>query len=258
MISFFKNIFSFLLVFLPSFLKVPLYRLFFRYKIGKDVHIGFTIFNKVSQCQIDDHVDIGHFNFFSRIPKLEISKHTKIGYLNVFRGGKRVSIGSYSTILRQNIINSILEQDSVNPSDPVFELGAGSVITTGHWLDFTNHIFIGADSVIGGCGSSFWTHNRQRTKSIKIGCHCYLGSGIQIAPGVEVPPFCIVALGSVLIGKFDQPRSLIGGNPAVVIHPLHEQDLFLVIGKTRKDIPDEIALADLSEELRLAYRHVTT
>ena len=73
-----------------------------------------------------------------------------------------------------------------------------------------------------------------------MGCHCYLGSEIRVAPGAELPKFCIVALGSVLAGQFWPPRSLIGGNPASVARELQERDLILIVHKTRDDIPDEL------------------
>jgi hypothetical protein len=65
-----------------------------------------------------------------------------------------------------------------------------------------------------------------------------------------VPAFSIVALGSVLSGKFDRQRALIGGNPARFIRELDDADLFLIVRKTRNDIPDVMALALLPPELR--------
>ena len=57
---------------LPSFLKRPLYRLFFRYKIGKRVRIGVSIID-AGDCTIDDDVSIGHFNVVTRVQKLTTS-----------------------------------------------------------------------------------------------------------------------------------------------------------------------------------------
>ncbi len=60
---------------------------------------------------------------------------------------------------------------------------------------------------------------------------------------------CIVALGSVLVGRLEPARSLIGGNPAVVLRPLKERDLYLVCRKTRTDIPDDLVRTDLPNDL---------
>jgi acetyltransferase-like isoleucine patch superfamily enzyme len=238
------------LALLPSWLKVPLYRLLFGYQIGRGVRIGFSPFLGVRRCKIGDNVRIGSLNVFLRIDDLEIGAHTQVGILNVFRGGTRVRLGAYVSVLRLNVCNAILDGDFLEPVEPVLELGPGVTVTSGHWLDFSGNITVGAHSIIGGRNSSLWTHNRQRTRAIAVGDHCYLGSEVRLAPGAEVPPLCIVALGSVLVGRLDPARSLIGGNPAAVLRPLSERDLYLVCRKTRKDIPDELVLADLPADVR--------
>lgn len=230
-----------LLAVLPSLIKIPIYRLLYRWRIGKRVKIGFgVVFVGVKRCSIDDDVRIACFNLFYRVDELTIGDHGAIGHFNLFRGGDKIQLGAYSTILRGNVVNAILDPDTVNPLESVFQLGTGAVVTTGHWLDFTDRITIGAHTIIGGRNSSFWTHNRQRTRTIHIGEHCYLGSEVRIAPGVQIAPFCIVALGSVLMKKFDLPQSFIAGNPADILRRLNDRDLFLVTHKTRSDLPDEI------------------
>ena len=193
----------------------------------------------VRRCRIGDNVRIGSFNLFYRIGELRLEDHVSIGYFNLLRGGETIDIGAYAAILRLNIFNSIIEPDTVTPFEAVLRLGRGVVVTTGHWFDFSDRITVGDHTIIGGRNSSFWTHNRQRTRPIALGEHCYLGSEVRIAPGVQLPAYCIVALGSVLMGSYQPGRSLIGGNPAVVQRPLNECDLFLVTHKTRNDMPDE-------------------
>jgi acetyltransferase-like isoleucine patch superfamily enzyme len=114
------------------------------------------------------------------------------------------------------------------------------VITDGHRLDFTDRVELGRRVIIGGRGSSLWTHNRQRTAPITIGDRTYLGSECRLAPGSALPARTIVALGSVVSGAFDQPESLIGGNPAAVIRPLDPDELPLVDRVTRTDLPDDV------------------
>ncbi|MDR3639308.1 MAG: hypothetical protein P4L84_36240 [Isosphaeraceae bacterium] len=235
---------------LPSWLKVPLYRRLCGYRIGKGVRIGLSPFVGVRCCSIGDYAHIGSFNVFYRVGAIEIGDSARIGYMNLFRGGERIRIGRFADILRQNVFNAIIEADFVGTVHSVLELGTGAVVTSGHWLDFSAGLEIGDHSIVGGRNSSFWTHNRQRGRGIKVGCHCYLGSEIRVAPGAEIPPFSIVALGSVLSGRHAIPRSLIGGNPATVVRALDERDLFLVIRKTRNDIPDDVVVADLPDDLR--------
>lgn len=245
---------AFCVALLPSLLKVPIYRRLYGYSIGCGVRIGFgTLFYDVGRCRIGDHVRIGAFNGFIQIGELEIGAHTQTGVGNLFRGGDRIRVGDYVTIMRLNVFNSIIEPDAANELHPELELGVGVVVTTSHWIDFSDRVTIGAHAILGGRSSSLWTHNRQRTRGIAIGPHCYLGSEIRLAPGVELPAFCIVAIGAVILssGTFTE-RSLIAGNPATTLRPLRERDLALVARKTRRDIPDEVALAFLPVDLRAA------
>src|SRR6266850_452629 len=220
----------------PSVLKRPCYRIFFGYRLGKRVRIGLTIID-VADCEIADDVSIGHLNLFVRVEKLTIGDHARIGFLNIVRGGNEVSLGRYSEIIRMNEINSIPDPDVVNPTDPRFLLGEGSIITAGHKIDFTDRVTIGRRSILGGRNSSIWTHNRQRTRPIDIGSFAYIGSEIRIAPGGSVPSKCIVGIGSVITSELEAEGYLIAGVPAKPIKELSEEDKFLIERKTRRDLP---------------------
>jgi acetyltransferase-like isoleucine patch superfamily enzyme len=224
---------------LPSFLMRPCYRLFFGYRIGKRVRIGFSIID-ASECVIEDDVQIGHLNIVLGVRKLSLGDHVRIGHLNIIRGGNEVRLGRYSEIIRVNEINSIPDPDVVNPVDPKFLLGPGSIITANHKIDFTDRVEIGRRSIIGGRNSSLWTHNRQRTLPISVGDFAYVGSEIRMAPGSSIPSRCIVGIGAVITGRIDGEGHLIGGLPAKPIKELSEEDKFLVEYKTRRDLPDDV------------------
>jgi acetyltransferase-like isoleucine patch superfamily enzyme len=224
---------------LPKFLKAPAYRFIFGYKIGKRVRIGVSIID-AAECEIGDDVSIGHFNLFVGTKKLVIGDHCRIGHLNVIRGGDEVRLGNYSEIIRLNEINSIPEPDVVNETDPRFLLGDGSVIVASHKIDFTDRVEIGKRVILGGRNSSLWTHNRQMTKPITIGDNAYIGSEIRIAPGGEIPPRCVVGIGSVITKRLDGENNLIAGVPAKVVNSLGDEGKFLTEYKTRKDLPDNI------------------
>lgn len=228
-----------LVALLPSFLKRPCYRLFFRYRIGKRVRIGLTILD-AGECVIEDDVRIGHLNVIIGVRRLIMGDHVRIGHLNILRGGEEISLGRYSEIIRLNEINSIPEPDVVNPVEPRFLLGAGSVVTTSHKIDFTDRVEIGRRSILGGRNSSLWTHNRQRTRPIKIGSFAYIGSEIRIAPGGSIPSRCIVGIGAVITSRLTEENYLIGGVPAKPIKELSEEDQFLIEYKTRPDLPDDV------------------
>ena len=224
---------------LPSFLKRPSYRLFFGYQIGRRVRIGFSIID-ARECAIEDDVQIGHFNLIFRVRKLTIGDHVRIGHLNIIRGGDEVRLGRYAEIIRTNEINSIPDPEVVNPTDPRFLLGDGSIVTTGHKIDFTDRVEIGRRSIIGGRNSSLWTHNRQRTRPIIIGSFAYVGSEIRMAPGAALPSRCIVGIGSVITTELTCEGTLIAGVPAKPVKELNEEDKFLIDRKTRKDLPDDV------------------
>jgi acetyltransferase-like isoleucine patch superfamily enzyme len=224
---------------LPSVLKRPAYRFLFGYKIGKGVRIGFSIID-ATECSIDDDVRIGHLNLIIGVKKITMGDHVYLGHLNILRGGDEIRLGRYSQIFRLNEINSIPEPIVVNPVDPRFLLGNGSVITTGHKIDFTDRVEIGRRVILGGRNSSLWTHNRQRTRPIHIGEMAYIGSEIRIAPGGEIPARCIVGIGAVITGELKEEQSLIGGVPARVIKPLDPEDIFLIEHETRPDLPHDL------------------
>lgn len=228
-----------LIALLPSFLKRPCYRLFYGYRIGKRVHIGVSIID-AQECEIADDVQIGHLNLVLGVKNISIGDHTKIGHLNIIRGGDEVRLGRYSEIMRTNQINSIPDPDVVNPTDPRFSLGDGSIITTGHKIDFTDRVEIGRRSIIGGRNSSLWTHNRQRTRPIAIGSFTYVGSEIRMAPGSTLPSRCIVGIGSVVTGQLTEEERLIAGVPAKTLKELSEEDRFLIERRTRPDLPDDV------------------
>lgn len=224
---------------LPSFLMRPCYRLFFGYQIGKRVHIGLSIID-AGECQIEDDVRIGHLNVIIGVKKLTMGDHVRIGHLNIIRGGEEVRLGRYAEIMRMNEINSIPEPDAVNPLDPRFTLGPGSIVTAGHKIDFTDRVEIGRRTIIGGRNSSLWTHNRQRTLPIHIGDFAYVGSEIRVAPGSSIPSRCIVGIGAVITGKIDAEEWLIAGVPAKPIKELSSEDRFLIERRTRPDLPDDV------------------
>jgi acetyltransferase-like isoleucine patch superfamily enzyme len=224
---------------LPGFLKRPLYRWLFGYKIGKKVRLGLSLID-VGELEISDMVRIGHLNLIVGVEKLVIRDHAHIGYLNVIRGGDEVVIGRYAEILRLNEINSIPEPDISNVADPRFHLGDGAVVTAGHKIDFTDRVEIGRRTILGGRNSSLWTHNRQRTRPISVGELTYIGSEIRVAPGGVIPSRCIVGIGSVITGRLEGEYLLIAGVPAKPVKELSEEDRFLVEHKTRSDLPDDI------------------
>jgi acetyltransferase-like isoleucine patch superfamily enzyme len=227
-----------LVALLPSGIKCVLYRAFFGYRIGQGVRIGLALLD-AKALRLGDGTRIGSFNVVTGVDYFETRSHARIGSLNMIRGGERAILGEYSELLRLNVLNAIPDHDCTTEPRSVLEVGAGTVITSGHRIDYTDMVTLGKNVIIGGRNSSLWTHNRQETAPIEIGDFCYLGSEVRLAPGAKLPHECILGLGSVLTGQINEPRSLVAGVPAKVVRPLNEKDLAHVRRKTRADMPDD-------------------
>ncbi len=141
--------------------------------------------------------------------------------------------------MRLNVLNAIPDHDCTTHPESVLEIGPGTVITSGHRIDFTDRVTLGRNVIVGGRNSSLWTHNRQETAPIEIGDFCYLGSEVRLAPGAKLPDECILGIGAVLVGEIKEPRSLVAGVPAKAVRPLDEKDLARIRRKTRGDMPDD-------------------
>ena len=224
---------------LPGFLKKPLYRLLFGYRIGRGVRIGIVLLD-AARVDLGEGTHIGHFNIITRVGELVTGRQARIEVLNIIRGGERVSLGDYAMVMRLNVLNAIPDHDCTTVPVSRLAIGDGAVIVSGHRIDFTDRVTIGRNVIVGGRNSSFWTHNRQQTAPIEIGDFCYIGSEVRLAPGARLAERCILALGSVLAGPIDTPGSLVGGVPAKVIRPLTPEDEVLIRRKARRDAPDDL------------------
>ena len=222
---------------LPSFAKRVLYRGLFGYRIGRGVRIGLALID-ARDVELGEGCTIGHLSAILSVDRLELGARARIGPLNLIRGGERVALGSYAVVMRLNVLNAIPDHDCTTSPVSVLEIGPGTVITSGHRVDFTDRVTLGKNVIVGGRNSSLWTHNRQETAPIQIGDFCYLGSEVRLAPGAKLADECILGIGAVLTGAIDEPRSLVGGVPAKVLRALGEKDLAHIRRKTRGDMPD--------------------
>ena len=223
---------------LPGTVKRLVYRAVFGYKIGKKVRIGIA-FLDCRSLTIGDNTRIGHGAVFLNCGDVSVGRNVVIGSLNLFRGGAKVELGDYAEVLRFNVINAILDHDCTNEPESVFSLGYGSVVTAEHRVDFTAKVSIGRCSILGGRNSSLWTHNRREAWPVEIGDYCYVGSEIRMAPGSRIPDCSIVGLGSVVTRRLEEKYSLITGVPAKKQRDLNDDDMILIFGKTRRDLPDQ-------------------
>ncbi len=237
-----RLVLALLLVPFPSFIKKAVYRLFFGYRFGRGVKIGLSAI-VVGSCTIGARTRIGHFNIFYRTKDLRIGSDVIVGVGNRILGGDLVNIGDRCQIFRFNEINSILEPLALDHFEPVLEVGAGSVITVNHKIDFTDRVEFGENVVFAGRNSNIWTHNRQKAGPVSIGRNCYVGANVQFVANTSVGEYCVVGLGSVVTKKIEGDWSIVAGMPAKLVKPLDEDSKVLVTYPTRPDLEPVVEAA---------------
>jgi len=171
--------------------RIFLLKKMFGYSIGKNVKIGKLIIN-CNKVTIGDNVYIASNNII-QCNQLSVGSHTSIHSGNVIQGGANFCIGTNSRIINN------------------------------HYFDVHHDIEIGNNTWIAGKNSQFWTHGSIHTKSktknlgIKIKDNIYVGSASCFAPGVYIESENLIGLGSVVTKNFIQNKTIIAGNPAVVV-----------------------------------------
>jgi acetyltransferase-like isoleucine patch superfamily enzyme len=181
-----------------NILRVFGYRLL-GYKVSG--RIGFGTIIAVSEARIEN-CKIGIFNLFVGPMKVEIDEGASIGNRNTFSCGFWTVQEQYRD---KNYARSL-------------QIGANTVITSGHYVDVAGSFELGDGSWIAGMGSQFWTHGAGVIdRDIFIGPDCYIGSAVRFAPGSAMGNNVIVAMGSVVTKKFDSSKAMIGGVPATVL-----------------------------------------
>lgn len=178
-----------------SFTRKALYRLVMGYHISPRSRIGFGTVIRVRSATIGK-ARIGRFNTFSGPQDLVIGDGAKIGFRNEFECGAWAG-AEYGCYCR---------------------IGPSTLITSDHFVDVTGGFELGDGSWIAGRGSQIWTHGAgAKDREVRIGSRCYIGSAVCMAPGAGIGDDCLVAIGSVVVGKIPGDHLLIGGSPAKII-----------------------------------------
>lgn len=173
--------------------RIFFYRFFRGYDISFSSKIGFGTLIHVKSAVIRN-AGIGRFNRFTGPFHLLVESGVNIGSTNSF------------VCLPGKDRNSVCR------------IGERAHITEQHLIDATGGFTLGESSRIAGRGSQFWTHGGQRSETaIAIQEKCYIGSAVRITQGVNIPENTYVGLGSVVVDSFDEPGTLIFGNPAKVV-----------------------------------------
>ncbi|MDP7187816.1 MAG: acyltransferase [Candidatus Poseidoniia archaeon] len=205
-----KKLFLLLLVFFPSSLKIPIYRIVFKWEIHQTAKIGFSVL-------LCDHLIlkqgsvIGSLTVVKGISLLQLDEKSILGSLNWVSGFPLVESKHFDLDASRN---------------PKLHIKCHGAVTSRHIIDCTDSVTIGRFATFAGFRSQILTHSinlkqaRQRCSPVEIGDYCFIGTRSVLLPGAKVPSKSILAAGSVLSETLVEEGGLYGGVPARLIKKL--------------------------------------
>lgn len=154
--------------------------------------------------------------------RLEMAEGAKIrGIGNVLLNLHELTMGPFATIGGPRFGGNRVRGTAHKRGYPcaAMRLGACAIVEVEHYFDLCADIEIGANTVIGGIRSVFFTHtfHEPEFRPIRLGRDVYVGSNCRFQMGVDVADGCIVAMGAVVVNNADMAGALIGGVPAKVL-----------------------------------------
>lgn len=246
-----NNLFTSLLIFL---FPTKLAR-FFSPHLFKSIHpqsrIGFSwisceFFTTCEKSQI------GHFNFISN-RRFIMHSGSNIGRMNIISGPmsillkKRAAIGNRNKILRG--------KKGVSSGASCLLLGFNSKITSDHYIDCTQSIIIGSNSILAGSASQIWTHayvhepsdsTRYRIDGkVKIGNDVYVGSSCIISLGVVISSGVIVGGGTPVARNLIEPGLYVSSPLRMLPRPISPFDRSDLIQNTDLNLTDTVFVKKL-------------
>ncbi|HSH95417.1 MAG TPA: hypothetical protein VK968_14835, partial [Roseimicrobium sp.] len=165
--------------------------------------------------------------------RLEMGKNSRIDHLVVAVHLDQMVLGESATVGRRTWITGFPRGDQRHfghqtDRDPSLVMGEHSAITKNHHIDCTSRVTIGRFSTIGGYYSQLLSHsidilaNRQDSAPITIGEYCFVGTGVIILGGANLPDRSVLGAGALLNDALKEPGFLHAGVPARPIHRIPE------------------------------------
>jgi acetyltransferase-like isoleucine patch superfamily enzyme len=170
-----------------------------RLEMGPGSSIGpFTVCKGMELLRLEEHALIGPFNWITAFPLGTRSRHFELD------PGRKPRL--------------IVERHAA--------------ITNRHIVDCTDEVTIGAFSTFAGFRSQILTHSidlkesRQRCKPVRIGHHCFVGTGCVLLGGSALPDCSVLGAHSLLGARLEAPGYVYGGIPAKPIRPIDPDDKY--------------------------------
>jgi len=205
-----KHVIAILIAHVPSgALRLALYRLLLRYRIGKSCNLGYGVVIAVDSFIAEQDVTIRRGTCFSGPIAVVLAERTFIGRFN------RIECGAGAADAGVRHMNYTRR----------FETGSNSLINESHLFDVLGTIVIGRGSWIAGFSSQFLTHGASvMNRDIRIGDNCFIGSAVRFAPGSSIADRVIVGMGAVVTGEIAANDVVVAGVPARVIKTRDKND----------------------------------
>lgn len=185
---------------LPSRLRIAVLRMRGA-KIGQGCFIGSFCLLDAKVIRLGDHVRIARFNLIHRLVELQMDDGSRMNGFNWITGA----------------------------STGKLQVGRNTAITRFHFFEASGDIILGANTIVAGRNSHFFTHgisstNLDDVRSIEIGPWSYIGSSARFVPGSGVSAGTFVGMGAVVSKRIDDEYVLVAGNPARVVKSLGRCD----------------------------------
>jgi acetyltransferase-like isoleucine patch superfamily enzyme len=201
--------------FLPSFLKVWVYRLK-GYKIGQKVSLGFGSVILGKKVTVGDHTSIGFLTII-RGEEITIGSYVNIGSVT-FLDTPYMEIGDGSKINEQVFVGGLQFPDSK------FVLGRNCQIMQMTFINPARSIVVGDDTGIGGhClifGHTSWLSHFEgyavEFEPIEIGKSVSVAWGVFLLPGTKIGDGAVIGANS-MVSRTIPPKCLAIGFPARVV-----------------------------------------
>jgi acetyltransferase-like isoleucine patch superfamily enzyme len=163
--------------------------------------------------------------------RLVMGPHARIDHLTVCKDVDSLELGAHAHIGRLNWISGFPPRHPLHFAHlpdrrPELVLGEHASITNRHLIDCTDRVSIGAFATVAGYRSQLLTHSidiedgRQSAAPLRIGGHCFVGTGSVILGGSILPDHSVLGANSLLNKAHAAPYCLYAGVPAARVKDL--------------------------------------
>ena len=228
---------------LPSPLKVWVYRTFLGYRIGRGVKIAFGAAIVGEDVELADHVEIGLLALVIG-RRISIGRHSSVGTMS-YVACERITMGEDARIREQVFVGGPQFPDSS------FTLGSRTIVLQMAYINPSKPVMIGDDTGIGGHCLIF-THGAWLNaldgypvtyQPVTIGRSVWLPWRVFVMPGSTIGDGTVIGANSLVQGEIPA-RSLAVGTPAKVIRQAPDFPKQLTDAERSRIVADILAQFD--------------